>query len=85
MNYPGIFKSRYSLQGKDWLRQVDPDDLRVFVDIGLQAAEHGRKGGRALVAQRGKEHMSKIGRIGAIASNIRQAWVKAAKQEAGEL
>lgn len=85
MNYPNLFKSRYRLKGSDWLRRIDPDDLKAFVDIGLQAAEHGRKGGRALYMKRGREHMSKIGRIGAIASNVKQWWIKAARQEAEEL
>lgn len=82
MNYSGIFKARYTLRGKDWIRTIDPDDRRVLVDIGLQAAEHGRAGGRALYKQRGKEHMSKIGRIGAVATNIQKEIRRAARLEA---
>lgn len=80
MTYPGLF-SRYTLKGKDWLRRIEPEDRAVFVDIGLQEAEHGSLGGKALVKKRGKAHMKSIGRIGAIASNSIKAWNKALQEE----
>lgn len=81
MNYPRLFNSRYSLQGKDWVRLLEPEDLRVFVDIGAQAHDHGRLGGRGLVAKHGKDHMKKIGRIGAVATNSIKAWRRAVAEE----
>ena len=46
--YTGLFKSRYpNITGSDWIRKVDPDDRRVFVQIGHEHAEHGRLGGFA--------------------------------------
>lgn len=77
MNYPGIFKARYNLKGKDWVRKIDPEDRKVFVSIGAEAHLHGVIGGRTLVAKKGREYMSKIGRIGAIASNSKRQWNKA--------
>ena len=81
MMYPSLFKSGYSLHGRDWVRRIDPEDLRVFVDIGLAAADFGRKGGKALVAKRGSEYMSKIGRRGAIVTNIQKQFKAAVKDE----
>ena len=45
----GIFKAKYGdeLQGRDWVRKIDPDDLRVLVDAGLQAHRYGKMGGKA--------------------------------------
>lgn len=50
----GIFKAKYGdqLKGADWVRRIDPEDQRVLIDIGLQAFDHGRQGGRAQ-AERG--------------------------------
>lgn len=46
--HPGLFKSRYTaLQGRDWLRRVDPDDLQAFIAIGMEYHDHGRTGGKA--------------------------------------
>lgn len=82
MNYPGIFKARYPvLQGKAWVRDIDPEDRAVWVSIGMEANLHGVMGGRTLVAKKGREHMSKIGRIGAIVSNSKRAWWKAVVEE----
>jgi hypothetical protein len=78
---PNLFKARYPiLRGKDWVRRIEPEDLRVFVDIGLKANDHGKQGGRALVEKHGKEHMRKIARIGAIAANSIKAWNKAVRE-----
>lgn len=75
--YKGLFKSRYpDLKGRDWVRRIEPDDLRVFVDIGNQANDHGKLGGVALVEKRGREHMKKNARLGAIATNILKQWRK---------
>ena len=45
--YTGLFKSRYSLTGRDWVRRLPPEDRRVFIDMGLQAWEYGHLGGLA--------------------------------------
>lgn len=81
MNYKGLFKARYQLSGKDWIRRIDPTDQRVFIDIGLQANNHGQMGGRALYLKKGTKHMRKIGRIGAIMTNIRKEWDRMVREE----
>lgn len=55
MVYPNLFKSRYpSLRGKDWVKTIDPDDLKAFIQIGMKFNQYGVLGGRAraLKAQR---------------------------------
>lgn len=79
--YFGLFSSRYQLKGRDWVKSLSPEDLKVFVDIGLQASGHGQKGGRAVYLKRGKEYMSNIGRRGAIVTNIKKAFLKAIQEE----
>lgn len=81
MSYTNLFKQKYALFGKDWVRRIDPDDLKVFVGIGLEANEHGRQGGKALARKRGSRYMSEIGRRGAIMSNIKKAFIKAVREE----
>jgi len=82
MMYPGLFKARYPvLKGKDWVRTIDPEDRAVFVSIGAEAHLHGYLGGLSLLKKKGREHLSKIGRIGAIASNSKRAWDKAVREE----
>lgn len=82
MIYPNLFKDRYSpIRGKDWIRRLAPEDRAVFVDIGLQALQHGRLGGLALKAKHGNKHLSQIGRIGAIITNSKKAWRKAMQDE----
>lgn len=82
MNYQGIFKARYpSLSGSDWVRTIDPEDLRVLVSIGAEAHLHGVIGGQALAKQRGSKYMSKIGRIGGIVSSSWRSWNKAILEE----
>lgn len=80
--FPGLFLQKYPvLRGQDWIRRVDTEDLQVFVDIGRQANDTGRMGGRAIVEQRGKDHMQKIGRIGAIATNSKKFWNRLLQDE----
>lgn len=80
--YPNLFKARYGeLHGRDWLRDIHPEDLEVFIDIGLQATDHGRLGGEALVEQKGKDHMSNIGSRGALVVNVRNWWRKRTYEE----
>lgn len=79
--YPNLFKLRYVLRGKAWVRDIEPEDLRVFVSIGAEHHEHGRMGGRAIADQRGADYMRSIGRIGAISANSKRAWVKALQEE----
>lgn len=43
--YPKLFKSRYTLKGKDWIKKIDPEDLKAFVQIGFKHSDYGRKGG----------------------------------------
>jgi len=73
MTYPNLFAKYQPLKGKAWIKALPRDELQVFIDIGLQACEHGRLGGLA-IAKRGREHMSKIGRIGAIVTNSKRLW-----------
>lgn len=86
MIYPNLFKARYPvLKGKDWVRTIAPEDRKVFVSIGMEANLHGVIGGRKLVQIRGREYMSKIGRIGAIVANSKRAWKKAVIEESYEI
>jgi hypothetical protein len=58
MNLKGMFM-KLKPQGRDWVRRLDPENKRVFIDIGLQAGDHGKMGGavRAATATRcGKGH-----------------------------
>jgi hypothetical protein len=80
--YPNLFKSRYpTLNGRDWINRIDPEDKRAFVEIGLVATDHGKLGGDALVKKYGKKHMRNIARVGAIVTNIRKEWRKAVELE----
>lgn len=84
MTYPGLFSSHKPLRGKTWLRELkhrDPEAVSVFVEIGLQENGHGQKGGRGLYMKRGREHMSGIGRIGAIATNSKKLWNRLMRDE----
>lgn len=48
MKYPNLFKSRYViLQGKDWIRRIESDDIKAFVRLGLEESQYGRLGGQA--------------------------------------
>lgn len=48
MLYPNLFKSRYpSLRGKDWIKTIDLEDLKAFIQIGMKHGGYGVKGGRA--------------------------------------
>ena len=44
--YPNLFKSRYTLKGRDWIKKIDPEDLKAFVQIGFKHSDYGRKGGK---------------------------------------
>lgn len=82
MMYPNLFKARYPvLKGKDWVRTISPEDRKVFVDIGREAHDTGKMGGRAIYEKKGREYLSKIGRIGAIVANSKRAWNKAVLEE----
>ena len=50
MFFPDLFKSRYVLQGKDWIRRVEPDDRKAFVQIGMRFHNYGKMGGKARAA-----------------------------------
>ena len=46
--FPGLFKNRYpELKGKLWILQVSREDLLAFAQIGRQASEYGKQGGKA--------------------------------------
>lgn len=45
MIYPNLFKSRYDLKGKDWIKTISPEDRLAFVQIGFKHSDFGRKGG----------------------------------------
>lgn len=47
-NLKGIFKARYpQLSGVDWVRRIEPEDRKAFIEIGMQAWDYGRMGGKA--------------------------------------
>lgn len=69
--YTGIFKAKYTtLQGRAWVRSLDPEDLRVFIEMGFKAWDYGRKGGLA----HSREHLRSIGRIDGIVSSSKRLW-----------
>jgi hypothetical protein len=78
--FPGLFSKYQPLRGRGWIKTLPPEEVQVFVDIGLKACDHGKLGGLGLVQKRGKEWMSKIGRAGAIKANE----IKAQKRAADE-
>lgn len=80
MTYPDLFKSYRPLQGSDWLTRIAPEDLQAFAMIGFQESDYGRKGGKALLAKHGREHMSNIGRRGALVTNLKR-WIARRIQE----
>lgn len=43
----GMFKKRYALKGRDWIRNIPKEDRNVLITIGLEKAEHGKLGGFA--------------------------------------
>jgi hypothetical protein len=45
MTYPNLFKSRYILKGKDWIKSISEEDKRAFIQIGFKHSDYGRKGG----------------------------------------
>lgn len=72
MKFPRLFKSRYpdsTFQGKDWIHNIDPEDVQAFARIGLEASDYGRSGGKALVKKYGRKYMKEIGRRGAQVTN----------------
>jgi hypothetical protein len=82
MNHPGLFKQRYEpLTGSDWLRYILPEDRQVFSMLGRSAADHGRAGGLALVQKRGREYMSRIGKRGALVTNLKRYFHQKAMEE----
>lgn len=81
MKYPGLFSQHQPLKGKDWIRRIPPEDRAVFVDIGLQEAQHGSLGGQALIKKHGKSHVKHIGRIGAIVTNSWAMWNRLLREE----
>lgn len=86
MKYPDLFKSRYpKLQGRDWVKHIDPEDRRVFVELGLSETNFGKSGGQVTVKKHGRKHMKHIGRIGAIVTNIRREWNQAVEIETSRL
>jgi hypothetical protein len=81
MTYPGLFSRYQPLKGKGWIKNLPAEERRVFVEIGLQENGHGQKGGRGLYMKRGREHMSKMGRIGAIKTNSKKLWDRLMREE----
>jgi hypothetical protein len=79
--YPNLFSSYHPLKGSDWLRSVTPEDRQAFSRIGFQASEYGKKGGRAIVQKYGREHLSTIGRRGALVTNLKKWIAKRIEEE----
>lgn len=68
--YTGIFKARYTLKGRGWIKALQPEDLQFFINMGMQAWDYGRMGGQA----HSREHLQSIGRIGGIVSASKRLW-----------
>lgn len=85
MKYPGLFKNKYSLRGKDWLRRIPEEDRKVFSDIGSQNSNRGKLGGDALVKKKGKKYMKQIAKNGAFVTNMKVWFRKAIEQEQEKL
>lgn len=83
MTYPDLFQHYRPLKGSDWLRTIPQDDLQAFVMIGFRESNYGRKGGKALLAKRGRQHLSNIGKRGALVSNLKR-WIARRIQEETE-
>lgn len=83
MTYPGLFSKHQPLKGKGsaWIKSLPAEDRAVFVSIGLEEGKHGQLGGRALYMQKGREWMSKRGRIGAIVTNSKKLWNRLMREE----
>lgn len=81
MTYPGLFSKHQPLRGSAWIKSLPAEDRAVFVNIGLEENGHGQKGGRALYMKKGREHLSKIGRIGAIKTNSWKMWNSLMREE----
>lgn len=49
MDTKGIFKRKYGegLQGRDWIKAIEPEDRALLIEIGMRAMEWGRLGGTA--------------------------------------
>lgn len=47
MIYPDLFKDYPDRKGKDWVRRLPKEELKVFISIGLKAADFGKLGGAA--------------------------------------
>ena len=73
MTYPDLFAKYKPLHGRAWIKALPREDLDVFISIGMEENQHGRLGGLA-IAKRGRDYMSRIGRIGAIAANSKRLW-----------
>lgn len=80
MTYPNLFQHYRPLKGRDWLRNIQPEDLQAFVMIGFRESDYGRKGGHALIQKYGRARMSEIGRRGALVTNLRK-WIQKRIQE----
>jgi len=54
MTYPDLFQAYKPLKGRDWIKTLPDEDKKVFIQIGLEAGDHGRLGGiaRAETAKR---------------------------------
>jgi hypothetical protein len=52
--FTGMFKRRYPLVGRAWLRNIPAEDRKIFSEIGCENHQHGHKGGiaRAIAAKR---------------------------------
>lgn len=44
--YPGLFAS-YQKTGSDWIRRLEPEDLKAFIELGMRSWDYGKLGGKA--------------------------------------
>jgi hypothetical protein len=54
MSLKGYFKSRFELQGSDWIKQIPVEDRKAFMSVNFAKSDFGRTGGkvRAQTAKR---------------------------------
>ncbi|MEI6415742.1 MAG: hypothetical protein WCP34_15990 [Pseudomonadota bacterium] len=64
LSYPNLFKEFEPRHGKDWVKNLPEQDKRVFIEIGLQAAEHGHLGGIARAKTARRDHKGRFTKAG---------------------
>lgn len=56
----GIFKQRYDLHGKDWINSLSPEDKQLLVQVGCEASDYGKTGGKARASTAKRDHRGRF-------------------------